>query len=64
MKVHVDLDECEANAICVGIQPAVFHLDDDDVLHILVDEVPAGMEDDVRQAVNRCPKRALFITDD
>jgi ferredoxin len=30
MRVEVDHDLCEANAICVGIDPAVFELDDDD----------------------------------
>ena len=33
-------DECEANAICCGIAPDIFELDDDDNLHILKAEVP------------------------
>jgi ferredoxin len=60
MRVEVDPDECEANAICTGIAPEVFELDDDDELHILTPEVPAGEEEKVRRAINSCPKRALY----
>ena len=60
MRVEVYPDECEANAICCGIAPDVFELDDDDNLHILRAEVPAGEEEKVRRAINSCPKRALY----
>ena len=40
MKIVVDYDECEANAVCVGILPEVFEVDDDDNLH-LHEEYPA-----------------------
>ncbi|MDQ1705533.1 MAG: ferredoxin [Frankiaceae bacterium] len=61
LRVVVDADECEANAVCVGIAPEVFDLDDDEVLHILVPEPPAELVDRVREAVDSCPKRALFL---
>ncbi|MBF6179285.1 Ferredoxin [Nocardia otitidiscaviarum] len=61
MKVTVDLDQCEANGICVGIAPDVFDLDDEDILHITAAEVPADQEDDVRTAVAQCPKAALKL---
>jgi len=61
MKVHVDRDSCEANAICAGLVPDVFEVDDDDVLHIKVDEIPAGLADSVRHAVRSCPKAALSL---
>ncbi|MFI6870505.1 ferredoxin [Nocardia sp. NPDC050406] len=61
MKVTVDLDQCEANGICVGIAPDVFDLDDEDVLHITAAEVAAADEDDVRTAVAQCPKAALKL---
>ncbi len=63
MRVAVDTQECEANAVCVGIAPEVFDLDDDENLHILLPEPPADLEQRVRQAVDSCPKRALFIED-
>jgi ferredoxin len=63
MRVRVDPDQCEANAVCMGIEPRVFQVDDDDKLHIIVDEVPAEMEDAVRRAVDSCPKRALYLSE-
>ncbi|HUC57422.1 MAG TPA: ferredoxin [Streptosporangiaceae bacterium] len=61
MKVIVDRDACEANAICASLVPEVFEVDDDDVLHIKTDVVPAEMVDSVRHAVRSCPKAALSL---
>jgi ferredoxin len=63
VKVTVDPDSCEANAVCVGIIPEVFDLDDDDVLHILSADVTPDREDRVRQAVASCPKAALRLVE-
>lgn len=61
MKVSVDIDQCEANGICVGFAPDVFELDDDDQLHILAEEVPADRRAEVEDAVAQCPKAALKL---
>ncbi|MGI9006198.1 MAG: ferredoxin [Streptosporangiaceae bacterium] len=63
MKVQVDRDACEANAICEGLVPEVFEVDDEDVLHIKAEPVPAGLADSVRHAVRSCPKAALSLTE-
>ncbi|MBO0773399.1 MAG: ferredoxin [Actinobacteria bacterium] len=63
MRVVVDRDLCEANAVCAGLVPEVFDVDDDDELHIMVDEVPAGLADGVRRAVQSCPKTALRMAE-
>lgn len=63
MKVRVDLAACEANGVCVKLCPEVFELDEDDVLHIKLPEVPAEHEERVRRAVAKCPKQALSIED-
>jgi ferredoxin len=63
VKVSVDWDACEANAVCAGLVPEVFEVDDEDQLHIQVDEVPPGLADAVRHAVNSCPKAALRLED-
>ena len=34
MKVKLDELVCEANAVCMGLAPEVFEVDDDDQLHI------------------------------
>ena len=59
MQVKVDTDLCEANAVCCGPAPDVFELDDDEMLIIKVDEVPADEVDRVEKAISRCPKNAL-----
>ncbi len=61
MKVKADFDLCESNAVCVGIAPDVFEIDDDDYLQILDDEVTDENRARVEQAVASCPKAALSI---
>ncbi|MCV7257203.1 ferredoxin [Mycobacterium shimoidei] len=63
MRVEVDHDLCESNAVCVGLAPDVFELGDDDLARTLVDDVPPGREDAVRKAVALCPKVALTLHD-
>lgn len=63
MRVTVDHDVCEANAVCAGLVPQVFDVDDEDVLHIRVEEVPAHLADAVRRAVASCPKTALRLAE-
>lgn len=64
MRVSVDKLVCEANGVCERLVPQVFELDDEDELAILQPEPPAQLHDRVRDAVDRCPKLALSITDD
>jgi ferredoxin len=61
VKVTVDRDACEANAVCMGLVPEVFEVDDADELHILAGPVPDGLADAVRHAVRSCPKAALRL---
>ena len=61
MRVVVDYDVCEANGVCERLAPQVFHLDDEDNLHLLQEEPPPDLHDDVRRAVDGCPKLALSL---
>jgi len=61
MRVTVDKDLCEANAVCAGLVPEVFSVDDEDELHIAAGEVPPQLADRVREAVMSCPKTALLL---
>jgi ferredoxin len=63
VRVEVDRDACEANAVCAGLVPEVFEVDDEDNLHILVAEIPAELADRVRHAVGSCPKAALRLVE-
>ena len=61
MRIKADFDLCESNAICVGMAPDLFDLDDDDYLVILAEEVPEGQAEELRQIVASCPKSALSV---
>lgn len=61
MRIKADFDLCESNAICVGMAPDIFDLDDNDYLVILQEDVPAERVDELRQVVASCPKSALSL---
>ena len=61
MKVVVDYDLCESNAICMGIAPEVFEVRDDDNLYVLQDEPPEELRAKVEEAIRRCPKQAITL---
>lgn len=63
MRVVVDFDVCESNAVCMAIAPEVFEVRDDDFLYILMDEPPEELRDKVEEAVRRCPKQAIRLED-
>lgn len=62
MKVIVDYDLCESNAVCVSCCPEVFRLEEDDSLTILMDEIPEPLRARVTDAVRLCPRQALRIS--
>ena len=61
MKVIVDYDLCESNAVCMGIAPEVFEVRDDDNLYLLQEEPPEELRSKVEEAVRRCPKAAITV---
>ena len=61
MEIRVDRDLCEANAVCCGLAPDVFELDDDEQLVIKLPDPPADRVERVQLAVARCPKNALEL---
>ncbi|HNI36044.1 MAG TPA: ferredoxin [Microthrixaceae bacterium] len=64
MKVVVDYDVCESNAICMGIAPEVFEVRDDDFLYLLDENPGEELRSKVEEAVRRCPKQAISIEED
>jgi ferredoxin len=65
MRITVDHDVCEANGLCEEVSDELFHLRDDDVLHILM---PKPSSDELiamaREAFRVCPKAALRLIED
>jgi ferredoxin len=63
MRVVVDFDLCESNAICMQIAPDVFEVRDDDFLYILEENPGEDRRAVVEQAVQRCTKQAISLED-
>jgi ferredoxin len=63
MKVVVNFDLCESNAVCMGIAPEVFEVRDDDFLYVLQEEPAEELRGKVEEAARRCPKQAIAIED-
>lgn len=62
-KIEVDWGLCESNGVCMGINPEIFLLGDDDMLTVLQEEVTPENEHDVREAVRQCPRQAISIVE-
>jgi ferredoxin len=64
LKIKVDFDLCESNAMCEALAPDVFELDDNDYLVVNTDEVTDENEQRVRQAVASCPRAAISLVEE
>jgi ferredoxin len=63
MRVVVDYDLCESNALCMEAAPEVFEVRDDDFLYVLDENPPEALRNKVELAVQRCPKQAIKLED-
>lgn len=63
MKVVVDFDRCESNALCMQAAPEIFEVRDDDFLYVLDENPPESLRDQVTEAARLCPKAAITVQD-
>ena len=63
MRVVVDYDLCESNALCMDAAPEVFEVREDDFLYVLDENPPDSLRAKVEQAARVCPKQAIKIED-
>lgn len=63
VKAVIDSEKCQGHGRCALIVPSVFDVDDQGAGLVLVDEVPAVDEDEVREAVLCCPEQAISVID-
>ena len=64
MRVTVDMNQCESNALCMGVAPDIFHVDDDDNLTVLDETPDESARERVLEAVRVCPKQAISIVEE
>jgi ferredoxin len=63
MRVVVNFDLCESNALCVEVAPEVFEVRDDDFLYVLEENPPEEQREKMLAAARVCPKNAISIED-
>jgi ferredoxin len=63
MRIEVDVTECRGYAICVGIAPEYFELDEEGLVRTFSAEVAPQDEDRVREAATSCPTLAIRVSD-
>jgi ferredoxin len=61
MRVVVDLEACQGNAICMGVAPEVFEIREDGFLYVLNDHPPSSQREAVEEAAMACPTQAITI---
>lgn len=62
MQVRVDAERCQGHTLCAMIAPPVFQLDDvDGHSSPISEDVPAGQEEQAREAAHSCPERAISL---
>ena len=61
MKIVVDYDLCEANALCMEAAPEVFRVEEDDTLTVLIEEPGEDLRSKVEEAARLCPRQAITI---
>jgi ferredoxin len=61
MKIKVDYDLCESNALCEAMAPEVFEVDDNDDLQLKTDETTDDNLENVKRAVAACPRAAISL---
>ena len=63
MRVVVDFDLCESNALCMAEAPEIFEVREDDFLYVLQENPPEELREKAMKAMQVCPKQAISIED-
>lgn len=61
MKVEVDFEACESNALCMLALPEVFEVRDDGYLYVLSDDISPHQEEAAEKAARACPRQAITL---
>ena len=61
MKVVVNFDTCDSNAVCMSVAPEVFEVRDDGYLYILDENPGEQLRGKIEEAVRTCPTRSISI---
>jgi ferredoxin len=60
-RVTIDEDLCRGHGVCASECPRVFGVNADGYGEVLLDVIPADLEDEVRVVAGHCPERAITV---
>lgn len=63
MRIEVDYDKCQSNAVCEGLAPSVFEVRDDGFLYVINENPPEDLHAAVQAAQAQCPTQAISVSD-
>lgn len=63
LAASVDRGKCCGYAVCVGICPEVFDLDEEGLARVLTTAIPVDLHDQLRHAEASCPEAAITVTE-
>ena len=64
MRIVVDFDRCQSNAVCMGVAPELFEVRDDGFLYVL-DETPGeDRRAAAEEAAASCPTQAISLVEE
>ena len=61
MKTRVIPDKCIGCTLCAASCPDVYEMNDEDIAFAKDEKVPAGLEQEVRDAAEDCPTEAIEV---
>ena len=61
MRIEVDYDKCQSNAVCMGIAPEIFEVREDGFLYVLDAEPGDEWSEKVIEAMESCPTQAISV---
>lgn len=61
MKIKIDYDLCEGNAVCMKVAPEVFTVDASDQAQLVNPNPGEDLRAKVDAAVRRCPRQAITL---
>ena len=64
LRAFADRDRCCGYGLCVQLCPEVFKTDDNGLVYLDSEIVPAGLEEQATEAAASCPAEALRVVAD
>lgn len=64
MKIRLEREKCAGHALCYGVDPDLFPIDDEGYSILEPHAVDPADEQTLREGVAACPERALILDED